>query len=120
MATRVWATDFSPPPEDQDDPDDDENIPIPRIKPKGKDSDNSPVARISDDEEDDDCYILDLLDPIPISWAPASVPAKTDVGAGASRKQATESEEDPAPTSKRTKRVAKKPLRIKKMPVSQG
>ena len=107
LATRVWAADFDPAPEGEDDPDDDDNIPIPRVKPKGKDSDYTPVVRISDDEEDDDCHILDLLDPIPISWAPASVPAKTDAGAGACRKRATEFEEDPAQTSKRTKRVVK-------------
>ena len=67
LATRVWAADFSPPPAGEDDPDDDDNIPIPRIKPKGKDSDYTPVVRISDDKEDDDCHILDLLDPTPIS-----------------------------------------------------
>ena len=72
--------DFDPAPEGEDDPDDDDNIPIPQVKPKGKDSDYSPVAQISDDEGDDDCRILDLLDPTPISWAPASVPAKTDAG----------------------------------------
>ena len=84
LATRVWAADFSPPPAGEDDLDDDDNIPIPRIKPKGKDSDYTHVVRISDDEEDDDdCRILELLDPMPISWAPASVPAKTDAGAGA-------------------------------------
>ena len=120
LATRVWAADFSPPPAGEDDPDDDDNIPSHRIKPKGKDSDNSHVARTSDDEEDDDCYILDLFDPTPISWAPASVPAKMDAGAGGSRKRATESEEDPAQPSKRTKRVVKKPSRIKQMPTSVG
>ena len=120
LTIRVWADDRSPPPDSEDDPDDDDNIPIPCIKPKGKDSDTSPVARISDDEEDDDCYILDLLDPIPISWAPASVPAKTDARAGASRKRATESEEDLAQPSKRAKKVTKKPSRIKQMPTSMG
>ena len=120
LATRVWAADLSPAPEDEEDPDDDDNIPIPRVKSKGKDSDYIPVVQVSDDEDDDDCHILELLDPMPISWAPASVPAKTDAGAGGSRKRATESEEDPAQASKRTKRVTKKPSRIKKMPTSQG
>ena len=95
------------------------NIPIPCVKSKGKDSDHIPVVRVSDDEEDD-CRILEPLDPVPISWAPTSVPAKTDAGAGASWKRTTESEADPAQTSKRTKRVSKKPSRIKKMPTSQG
>ena len=120
LTTRVWAEDLSPPLEDKEDPDDDDNIPIPRVKSKGKDSDHIPVVRVSDDEEDDDCCILEPLDPMPISWAPASVPAKTDAGAGESRKRATESEADQPQTSKRTKRVAKKPSRVKNMPTSQG
>ena len=120
LSTRVWAEDFSPVPEDEEDPDDDDNIPIPRVKIKGKESDHIPVVRVSDDEEDDDCRILEPLDPMPISWAPASVPAKTDAGAGASRKRATESEADLAQASKRAKRVTKTPSHIKKMPTSQG
>ena len=120
LTTRVWAEDRSPPPNNEDDPDDDDNIPIPRIKPKGKDSDNSSAVRNSDDEESDDCYVLDPLDPTPISWAPASVPAKTDAGAGGSRKRATESEDDQAQPSKRMKRVVKKPARVKNMPTSVG
>ena len=120
LSTRVWAEDFSPAPEDEEDPDDDDNIPIPRVKSKGKDSDHIPVVRVSDDEEDDDCHILEPLDPMPISWAPASVPAKMDAGAGASRKQTTESEADQPQTSKRAKRVVKKPSRVKKMPTTQG
>ena len=119
LTTRVWAADLDPAPEGEEDPDDDDNIPIPRVKPRGKDSDYTSVVRISD-EEDDDCHILELLDPMPISWAPASVLAKTDAGAGASRKWTTESETEEAQTSKRTKRVTKKPSRIKKMPTSHG
>ena len=87
---------------------------------KGKDSDRIPVVRVSDDEEDDDCRILEPLDPMPISWAPASVPAKTDAGAGASKKRTAESESDQPQASKRSKRVAKKPARVKKMPTTQG
>ena len=120
LATRVWAENLSPAPEDEEDPDDDDNIPIPRVKSKGKDSDHIPVVRVSDDEEDDNCRILEPLDPMPISWAPASVPAKTDARAGASRKRTTESEADHPQTSKRTKRVVKKPSRVKKMPNTQG
>ena len=120
MDTREWAVDFDPAPADEDDPDDDDNIPIPRVKPPGKDSDDSSTIRNSDDEESDDCYILDPLDPTPISWAPASVPAKTGAGAGGSRKRASESEEEPAQPSKKTKRVVKKPSRVKPMPTSAG
>ena len=72
-------------------PNDDDNLPIPRATRKGKDSDHTPVFRVSDDE-DDDCRILDPLDPIPISWAPPYVPDKTD--AGPSKKRAAESESD--------------------------
>ena len=120
LTTWVWAKNLSPPPADEEDPDDDDNIPIPRVKSKGKDSDHIPVVRVSDDEEDDDCRILEPLDPMPISWAHASVPAKTDAGAGASRKRTTESESDHPQTSKRAKRVAEKPSRVKKMPTTQG
>ena len=120
LTTRVWAEDRSPPPDNEDDPDDDDNIPIPRIKAKGKDSDNSPVSQNSDDEESDDCYVLDPLDPTPISWAPASVPAKSDAGAGGSWKRATESEDNQAQPSKRAKKVTKKPSRVKPMPTSRG
>ena len=95
MATclpRVWAQDRSPAPGGEEDPDDDDNIPIPRATRKGKDTDYTPVFRVSDDEDDDDCRILDPLDPTPISWAPPSVPAKTD--AGLSKKRVAESESD--------------------------
>ena len=120
LATRVWAADLSPPPEGEEDPDDDDNIPIPRVKPPGKDLDDSTAIRNSDDEESDHCYILDPLDPTPISWAPASVPAKSGVGAGGSRKRATESVEEPAQHSKKTQRVVKKPARVKPMPTTAG
>ena len=120
LTTRVWAQDRSPAPAGEEDPDDDDNIPIPRVNRKGKDSDYIPVFRVSDDEEDDDCRIIEPLDPIPISWAPASVPAKTDAGAGTSKKRTAESESDQPQASKRSKRVAKKPSRIKKMPTTQG
>ena len=68
LSTRVWAADLSPPPKDGEDPDNDDNIPIPWVKSKGKDSDHIPVVRVSDDEEDDDSHILEPLDPMPISW----------------------------------------------------
>ena len=100
------------------DPDDDDNIPIPRATRKGKDSDYTPVFRVSHDEDDDDCKILDLLDPTPISWAPPSVPAKTD--AGTSKKQTAESESDQPPATKRSKKVSKKPARVKNMPTTKG
>ena len=116
MNTRVWAADFDPAPAGELDPDDDDNIPIPRVKPPGKDSDNSSTSEDSDDD-DRDCYILDPLDPTPLSWAPASVPAK----AGGSRKRASESEEEPAQPPKKVKRVAKKPAsHLKPMPTSEG
>ena len=120
MATREWAADFDPAPAGELDPNDDDNIPIPRVKPPGKDSNNSSASGDSDDEESD-CYILEPLDPTPISWAPASVPAKTGAGAGGSRKRASESEEEPAPVAKNMKRVVKKPAsRLKPMPTSEG
>ena len=117
LDTREWAADLDPAPAGEDDPDEDDNIPIPRVKPPGKDSDNSSAIGNSDDEENNDCYILNPLDPTPISWAPASVPAK--MGAGGSRKRATESEQDPAPAPKKPKRAISK-SRLKAMPTSAG
>ena len=119
LTTREWAADFDPAPAGEDDPDDDDNIPIPRVKPPGKDSDDCTTVRNSDDEESDDCYILDPIDPSPISWAPASVPAKTGAGAGGSRKRASESEEEPAPAPKKPKRAISK-SHLKAMPTSAG
>ena len=116
LTTRVWARDHSPTPEGEEDPDNDDNLPIPRATRKGKDSDHTPIFRVSDDD-DDDCRILDPLDPIPISWAPPSVPAKTD--AGPSKKRAAESGLDHPPI-KRPKKTMTKPLRVKKMPTTQG
>ena len=117
LSTRVWAQDRSPAPEGEVDPDDDDNLPIPRATRKGKDSDHTPVFRVSDDE-DDDCRILDPLVPIMISWAPPSVPAKTD--AGPSKKRAAESESDQPPVVKRSKKTVKKPSRVKNMPTTKG
>ena len=108
LTTRIWAEDLSPSPENEDNPDDDDNIPIPRVKSKGKESDHIPVVRVSDDKEDDDCRILEPIDPMPISWAPASVLGKTDAGAGTSKKRTAESESEAPQASKRSKRVSKK------------
>ena len=120
LATREWAPCRSPPPEGASDSDNDDNIPIPRVKPLGKDSDSSSSSENSNDEELDR-YILDPFDPTPISWAPATVPAKTGAGAGAARKRASEAEEEPALMTKKVKRVAKKPAsRLKAMPTSDG
>ena len=118
LLTQVWALDRSLAPEGETDPDDDDNIPIPRANRKGKDLDYTPVFRVSDDEDDDDCQILDLLDPTPISWAPPSVPAKTD--AGTSKKRTAESESDQPPATKRSKKVSKKPAHVRNMPVTKG
>ena len=116
LATREWAPCRSPPPEGASDSDNDDNIPIPRVKPLGKDSDYSSSSENSDDDELD-CYILDPLDPTPISWASATVPAK----ASGSRKRASESEEEPPQPPKKVKRVAKRPAsRLKAMPTSDG
>ena len=120
LATREWAPGRSPPPEGASDSDNDDNIPIPRVKPLGKDSDSSSSSENSDDDESD-CYILDPLDPTPLSWAPSTVPAKTGAGAGGARKRASESEEEAAPPPKKVKKVVKKPAnRLKAMPTSDG
>ena len=120
LATREWAPCRSPPPEGASDSDNDDNIPIPRVKPLGKDSDYSSSSENSDDDELD-CYILDPLDPTPLSWAPASVPAKTGAGAGGARKRASESEEEPVPAAKKVKQAVKKTTsRLKTMPTSDG
>ena len=120
LATREWAPSRSPPLEGASDSDNDDNIPIPRAKPVGKDSDPSSSSENPDDDGSD-CYILDPLDPTPLSWAPATVQAKTGAGAGGARKRASESEEDVAPPPKKVKKVVKKPAsRLKAMPTSDG
>ena len=101
LSTQDWAQDRSPAPEGEVDLNNDNNLPIPRATRKGKDSDHILVFRVSGNE-DDDCRILDPLEPIPISWAPPSIPAKTD--AGPSKKRATESESDQPPVVKRSKK----------------
>ena len=116
LETREWAENLEPAPEGESDPDDDDNIPIPRVKPPGKDSDSSSASGDSDDD-DLDCYILDPLDPTPLSSASATVPAKTS----GSQKRTSESEEEPPQPPKKVKRVAKKPAsRLKAMPTSDG
>ena len=103
-------------PEGEEDPDDDDNLPIPRANCKGKEPDHIPVFQVSDDE-DDDCRILDPIDAIRISWASPFVPAKTD--ADTSRKRTSESGSD-NPPAKKTKKAGIKPSRVKKMPTAQG
>ena len=116
LSTRVWALDRSPPPEGEEDPDDDDNLPIPRATRKGKEPDHIPVYQVSDDE-DDDCRILDPIDAIPISWASHCVPAKTD--AGTSRKRTGESGSD-NPPAKKPKKARIKPSRVKNMTTAKG
>ena len=118
LAIREWAPERSPPPAGASDSDNDDNIPIPRVKPLGKDSDSSSSSKNPDDDGLD-CYILDPLDPTPLSWAPANVPAKTGAG---TRKRTPESDEEEAPPPpKKVKKVVKKPVsRLKAMPTSDG
>ena len=80
--------------------------------------DYTPVFRVSDDKDDDDCWILDPLDPTLISWAPPSVPDKTDIGT--SKKRAAESESDQPPAVKKPKKLVKKPNRVRNMPTTKG
>ena len=118
LAIREWAPERSPPPEGASDSDNDDNIPIPRVKPLGKDSDPFSSSENSGDDELD-CYILDPLDPTPLSWAPATVPAKT--GAGTRKRTPESDEEEAAPPPKKVKKVVKKPIsRLKAMPTSDG
>ena len=107
-----------PPLEGASDSDNDDNIPIPRVKPLGKDSDSFSSSENSDEDEKD-CNILDPLDPTPLSWASATVPAKT--GAGARKRTPESDEEGTAPPPKKVKKVVKKPFsRLKAMPTSDG
>ena len=112
----MWGPDRSPLREGEEDADTDDYLPIPRAKPirKGK---QSSIYNISDDE-DDDCWILDPIDAIPISWSPSCVPAKQDAQ-GTSRKRDDASVSD-APEAKRMKKAAVKPTRLKLMPTTKG
>ena len=116
LTTRVWAADRSPLRGGEEDPDNDDYLPILRANRKGKQPDHTPVYHISGDE-DDDCQILDPIDVIPISWSPPCVPAKSD--ATTSRKQANASGSD-APPPKKPKKVVAKPSRLKNMLTNKG
>jgi len=102
--------------EGEEDADTDDYLPVPRAKPirKGK---QTTVHSISE-EEDDDCYILDPIEAIPISWSPPSVPAKQDAE-GTSRKRADAPGSD-APQAKRRKKAGSKQNRLKPMPTTKG
>ena len=67
LSTKVWGPDRSPLREGEEDADTDDYLPIPRAKPirKGK---QSSIYNISDDA-DDDCWILDPIDAIPILYS---------------------------------------------------
>ena len=112
----MWGPDRSPLRDGEEDADTDDYLPIPRAKPirKGK---QPTIYNISDDE-DDDCWILNPIDAIPISWSPPRVPAKQDAQ-GTSRKRADASGSD-APQAKRMKKAAFKPNRLKPMPTTKG
>ena len=112
----MWGPDRSPLREGEEDADTDDYLPIPRAKPirKGK---QSIVYNISADEHDD-CWILDPIDAVPISWLPPCVPAKPDAQ-GTSRKRDDASGSD-VPQAKRIKKAALKPNRLKAMPTTKG
>ena len=112
----MWGADRSPLREGEEDADTDDYLPIPHAKPirKGK----QPTIYNISDEENDDCWILDPIEAIPISWSPPCVPAKEDVQ-GTSRKRADASGSD-APQAKRMKKAASKPNRLKPMPTTKG
>ena len=114
LSTKVWGPDRSPLREGEEDADTDDYLPIPRAKPirKGKQS------TIYTEDEDDDCWILDPIDAVPISWLPPCVPAKPDAQ-GTSRKRDDASGSD-VPQAKRVKKTASKPNRLKPMPTTKG
>ena len=100
--------------EGEKDADTDDYLPIPRAKPirKGK------QTTIHNEDEDDDCRIVDPIDATPISWLPPWVPAKEDIQ-GTSRKRADAPGSD-APKAKRIKKTGSKPNRLKPMPTTKG
>ena len=116
LSTKVWGPDRSPLREGEEDADTDDYLPIPRAKHirKGK---QSTVYNISEDE-DDDCWILDPIDAILISWSQPCVLAKQDAQ-GTSRKHEDASGSD-APPAKRVKKTVSKPNRLKAMPTTKG
>ena len=116
LSTKVWGPDRSPLHEGEEDADTDDYLPIPRAKPirKGK----QPTIYNLSEDEDDDCWILDPIDAIPISWSQPCVPAKPDAQ-GTSRKRPDASGSD-APPAKRMKKTVSKPNRLKAMPTTKG
>ena len=116
LSTKEWGRDRSPLREGEEDADTDDYLPIPRAKPirKGK----QPTIFNIPDDEDDDCWILDPVDVILISWSPPRVPSEQDAQ-GTSWKRDDASGSD-APQAKRMKKAAFKPNRLKPMPTTKG
>ena len=118
LETRKWTKDRRPRPEETEDPDNEDFMPVPRAKAStsGKPSARVFVQDLSDDE-DDDCQILDPIDAIPISWS--APPATANPGAqGTSRKRAGASG-SAAPPAKKAKKVVTK-RKPKVLPTSKG
>ena len=67
-----WGVDREDP--GGDDPDSEDYMPIPAAQQApGKSSTRAPLREWSDDDDDDECRILDILDPTPLSFTlPAS------------------------------------------------
>jgi hypothetical protein len=118
LATRKWTKDRRARPEETEDPDNEDYMPIPRPKAStsGKKSARVFVQDLSA-VEDDDCRILDPIDAVPISWCAPY--ATVNPGAqGVSRKRPGASG-SVAPPAKKPKLSAAK-RRGPAMPTSKG
>ena len=118
QATKKWTKDRKARPEETEDPDNEDYMPVPRATAP---TSGKPSARVfvqdSSDDEDDDCRILDPIDDVPISWyAPRATANPGQQGTSRKRSSASRSE---APQTKKAKvGVAKR--RGKALPTSKG
>ena len=118
LKTRKWTKDRHARPEETEDPDNEDYVPVPRAKAP---TPGKPSARVfvqdSSDDEDDDCRILDPIDAIPISWyAPR---ATANPGASGTSRKRSGAAGSAAPQAKKPKvGVAKRKGKV--LPTSQG
>lgn len=118
LTTKKWTKDRKARPEETEDPDNEDYMPVPRAKAP---TPGKPSARVfaqdSSDDEDDDCRILDPIDAIPISWYAPRATANPGQP-GTSRKRSGASGSVAPPAKKPKQGVAKR--RGKVLPTSKG
>ena len=118
LTTKKWTKDRKARPEETEDPDNEDYMPVPRAKAPtpGKPSARVFAQDLSDDK-DDDCRILDPIDAIPISWSTPT--ATANPGAQGTSRKCPAASGSVAPQAKKPKKVVAK-RKAKVLPASKG